>query len=90
MSLNKRLLLSGLGTLSLLLAWQGAIEQHALYTPLAAPVLFVLYAVAVLLPWLVLGRIGGKSKRQDEDGWDMASDKAEVKYAHTEQSHHGI
>jgi len=64
MTLNKRLLLSGLGTLFLIAMWRGSLEQHVLSTPLAAPVLFVLYGAAVLLPWLVLGWIGGRGKTQ--------------------------
>jgi hypothetical protein len=62
MSVNKRLLFAGLGTLFLLVVWQGPIERAVplIAAPVPVLVLFVLYTIAVLLPWLLLRRGKGK------------------------------
>jgi hypothetical protein len=56
--MTKRFALSLAITLALIALLRDPIERTVLYTPLAAPVMIVVYGAAVIGPWWVLGMRG--------------------------------
>jgi hypothetical protein len=58
--MTKRFALSLAITLALIALLRDPIERTVLYTPLAAPVMIVVYGAAVIGPWWVLGRVKHK------------------------------
>jgi hypothetical protein len=56
----RRFALAGAITLALIALLRDPIERHVLYTPLAAPVMIVVYGAAAIGPWWILGRVRGK------------------------------
>jgi hypothetical protein len=54
----RRFALAGAITLGLIALLRDPIERYVLHTPLAAPVMIVVYGAAVIGPWWVLGMRG--------------------------------
>jgi hypothetical protein len=54
----RRFALAGAITLAIIALLRDPIERHVLHTPIAAPVMIVVYGAAVIGPWVILGMRG--------------------------------